>query len=223
MNTIAELLPALSCPQCKGPLKHAPKEGMVVCAPCRLCFKASDDLVDMRLSAASTVSKKGALVPVSEEAISLKFIEGPILKTPSARMGKRTFPLPNGACVVIVRAREETKGAKGDEGEATIDLSYHLNDHAKLMLDRFMASRRRPGYQSGESGFFGFRRLPDLVVLDAAISKVHCLFFHDDNGLGLLDLFSLNGTHVNGKEVESSALSPGDIVQFGQSAVRVGA
>jgi pSer/pThr/pTyr-binding forkhead associated (FHA) protein len=57
----------------------------------------------------------------------------------------------------------------------------------------------------------------DFIVDAPLVSRVHCrLTPIEDGGLELLDLDSTNGTYVNGKRVQASALSPGDRIGVGR-------
>ena len=57
----------------------------------------------------------------------------------------------------------------------------------------------------------------DFVVDAALVSRVHCRFtLTHNNQLELEDLGSTNGTLVNGKKVERTALSDGDQLTIGR-------
>ena len=57
----------------------------------------------------------------------------------------------------------------------------------------------------------------DLLLDDVSVSRHHALFTRTASGrITLRDLNSLNGTYVNGKRVEETALHSGDEVQIGK-------
>lgn len=62
-----------------------------------------------------------------------------------------------------------------------------------------------------------FRRAPDILLDDAQISRTHAMFFLDEDGVSVVDMFSTNGTRVNGEKVDDADLHDGDIVHIGRS------
>lgn len=208
------VLDVICCPRCQGELKYAAKEHVLVCAACRLCFKSTENKVDLRLDYASVIKAGGKIMPVSEESVTLKPVKGPAL---SAVRGAG-LPLSKGSAVVIAR---QTEDADESGKEGLLHLEEHLADSTQKILANFMVGPTKQR-TTDIASCFGFRRLPDCYVPDPAISKVHCLFFYDERGkLGVFDLLSRNGTYVNGKEIESCALAPGDVVQFGNSVLKI--
>ena len=207
------------CPQCQGGLDFAAKDHVYVCKNCRLCFNAPTGGAHLLMEHAASVTEKGTLVPLSQDYIALHPTQGPVAEIPHpSGKAPASLRLPKGSCLAVVRATDaDTQHAEN------LDITSYLNDTAKAMLASFMKSRSRSKQRTDPDSrfFYNFRRLPDLVIKDHAISKAHCLFFYDDSGAGVVDLFSRNGTYVNGKEIEACALSRGDIVHFGQSAVEI--
>lgn len=63
----------------------------------------------------------------------------------------------------------------------------------------------------------------DIHFSDAALSRNHCMFEYDGDGIRVIDLASANGTYVNGERVGDDArrLEPGDIVTAGSVEARV--
>jgi Protein of unknown function (DUF3662)/Inner membrane component of T3SS, cytoplasmic domain len=57
----------------------------------------------------------------------------------------------------------------------------------------------------------------DLVLDDPNISRRHCELRLQDDGWHLVDLDSTNGISVNGRQVKSALLSPGDKILIGTS------
>ena len=56
----------------------------------------------------------------------------------------------------------------------------------------------------------------DFIVDAALVSRVHCRFILDNEGLGVEDLDSTNGTWVNGRKVQRAPLIDGDKVKVGR-------
>ncbi|MFN7973758.1 MAG: FHA domain-containing protein [Acidobacteriota bacterium] len=60
----------------------------------------------------------------------------------------------------------------------------------------------------------------DLALDDDELSRFHCEV-RDDGGMAvLIDLRSANGTRVNGKDVMSTVLRPGDSIQIGAHVLK---
>lgn len=222
-SLIPEFLSLIVCPQCQGELVRDGAHQAMMCHSCQMAFKLIPEGIDLRPEAALILTEQGKLVPLAQQHITLTPLQGPVQKLVTGSGKRAAIRLTKGTCVVVARATE-TLAASDDD--LPINLTSHLSENAKKMLSSFMMSRKRnagAALLNDARFFYGFRRLPDIIVLDTSISKAHCLFFYDDTGPGLLDLFSLNGTFINGKEVESCALTKGDIVQFGQSALQISA
>lgn len=61
-------------------------------------------------------------------------------------------------------------------------------------------------------------RHPDSSIFldDVTVSRHHCRFSIDENGLVVEDSGSTNGTYVNGGRVDRASLAPGDEVLIGR-------
>ena len=57
----------------------------------------------------------------------------------------------------------------------------------------------------------------DYQIHDAAMSRRHCTIDRRDNGWGIVDLDSRNGTMVNGVPIRAHALADGDQIRVGDS------
>lgn len=62
----------------------------------------------------------------------------------------------------------------------------------------------------------------DIVLADAAASRRHAQITHTAGEFRLKDLGSTNGTAVNGHAVGEHVMSPGDIIQIGQTTFEFG-
>lgn len=65
------------------------------------------------------------------------------------------------------------------------------------------------------------RRDADIRIRDMTISKRHISFEAFDDMIILKDLNSTNGTFLNGQEVREAVLSDGDIIQIGDTSLRI--
>ena len=61
----------------------------------------------------------------------------------------------------------------------------------------------------------------DLVLSDATVSRYHLELTKTDNGIGLIDLGSRNGTFVGGIRVERATIGPGTRLAIGSSVLAV--
>jgi pSer/pThr/pTyr-binding forkhead associated (FHA) protein/class 3 adenylate cyclase len=67
----------------------------------------------------------------------------------------------------------------------------------------------------------GRARDNDIVLQDARASRYHADFVTHADGAEIVDLGSANGTQVNGQRVERAALQPGDLVEIGDTTLRL--
>ncbi|MBI4683578.1 MAG: FHA domain-containing protein [Nitrospirae bacterium] len=65
------------------------------------------------------------------------------------------------------------------------------------------------------------RRDADVRIRDMTVSKRHALFEVSGNQIILRDLDSINGIFVNGREVKEVVLSSGDIIQMGDTTLKI--
>ncbi len=65
------------------------------------------------------------------------------------------------------------------------------------------------------------RRDADIRIRDMTISKRHISFEASEDKIILKDLNSTNGTFLNGQEVREAVLSDGDIIQIGDTSLRI--
>lgn len=57
----------------------------------------------------------------------------------------------------------------------------------------------------------------DIPVQDLMVSRTHCKIEPRSDGFYLVDLNSLNGTYLNGKQVKTAALQLGDVIKVGST------
>ena len=56
----------------------------------------------------------------------------------------------------------------------------------------------------------------DIFLDDVTVSRKHAVFSREDQGFGVRDVGSLNGTYVNKERIDQAALRTGDEVQIGK-------
>ncbi|WP_068258802.1 FHA domain-containing protein [Janibacter limosus] len=56
----------------------------------------------------------------------------------------------------------------------------------------------------------------DIFLDDVTVSRKHAVFSREDQGFGVRDVGSLNGTYVNKERIDQSGLRTGDEVQIGK-------
>lgn len=61
----------------------------------------------------------------------------------------------------------------------------------------------------------------DFSIADEMLSRHHCSIDMRDNELWLTDLASVNGTTVNGKTIDEVQINPGDIIQLGDTTLKL--
>ena len=62
------------------------------------------------------------------------------------------------------------------------------------------------------------RRVPStLRITSYSVSSAHCVLYWNSGVLWVVDLFSVNGTRLQGRRVEAAEFPPGDILKIGQA------
>jgi pSer/pThr/pTyr-binding forkhead associated (FHA) protein len=66
----------------------------------------------------------------------------------------------------------------------------------------------------------GRATINEIVLPDTKVSRHHARIERGETGLTLMDLGSTNGTFLNGRRTTSSVLTPGDVIQLGDTLFR---
>jgi hypothetical protein len=108
-----------------------------------------------------------------------------------------------------------------------VDIALSIDESTKAIILRYIEKQFRKSIKpslrkEGKEQFGFFQRVADVVLTDQSLSRLHAMFFADENSIGVLDLVSKNGTFVNGEEVESQLLKKGDIVEMGETKIVFG-
>jgi len=114
---------------------------------------------------------------------------------------------------------------RGSGPEHTVQLSKEGDrslepDDIRVVEEHLAKRGKKDDSEADEAGNLrigAYRRGRDVLIDDDKISRKHAMFFLDDDGPSVVDLLSTNGTHVNGKKVDDSDLSDGDIVNIGKT------
>ncbi len=209
----ATLLDILACPKCKGVVVAYAKGEGVACEFCGLVYPIKDNIPIM-LEDESVPLKRAGNPSITRRMVEFDITAGP-------NQGQK-IKLPVGTCKAIGRSIDDINKT----AIFSMDLTTSLDDFTKKVIMNFIAQRSpKQATQVQEAdpkeGLGGFKRLPDLILDDPAISRLHAMIFHDETGAGVLDLVSKNGTFVNGNEVESFSLREGDSVEVGSTKFQV--
>ena len=129
-----------------------------------------------------------------------------------------TLSLEKGFCRLIGRHLSESETALIDrdgnrvlDGTAAHIIAEHLDDKA-------------PAVASAPAATFSpstFERGPDMIFQDNSISRAHAMLFYDNEGCGIIDLASTNGTLVNEAAVSSAIIKSGDSISIGNTTLSV--
>lgn len=224
MNSTAlqECLSALACPTCNGRLLLT-QERVLFCASCLMGYPLSGDVPDFRATQSIDFKKLAA---------GSKPVKSAVLSVQPGKSLKERIELARGHCVVVGRSLRQDPDSDityvgfGDGGV------IQLNEQLRQLVEKFLslpASASQDGKLAHHDtimpvhplqSFGSFRRVPDVFLDDRSVSRAHALFYHDRDGLWVVDLVSKNGTHLNGREVERTGLKSGDVVSLG--AVGIG-
>lgn len=212
MAIATELLKVLVCPKCKGSLQYQSKEDSLLCPACSLLFPIQDGIAAMSMEEAFELGKGGQRMSKAAKAPSalFKIKEGP-------NQGE-SLKLALDTCRAIGRSLDDVNKTQIFNVEPTVP----LDDFTKKLVLNYLSKKRGKTSKAPTSladAFGGFKRLPDLVLNDPAVSRLHAMIFYDEGGAGVLDLVSRNGTYVNGQEVESRPLKEGDLIEIGATKI----
>jgi len=207
MGIDTQVLDYVVCPKCKGLLTYEVELDSLLCHKCQLKYPIAQG-VPLLLEEEALSLQEGAnsMNKNTKSNALFQIQEGP-------NQGE-VLKLPLGACRAIGRNIEDLNKTQVFALEATVP----LDDFTKKMVMNYLAKKTGKVLQGAE-GLAGFKRLPDLVLNDPAVSRLHAMIFHDESGVGILDFVSRNGTFVNGKEVESHTLKNGDLIEIGATKI----
>lgn len=111
-------------------------------------------------------------------------------------------------------------GRSGDDTESTVQMNKEgdrvLDPDQQAVVEGMLDSRADRGVRTRFK-----RRGPDILVHDGSVSRTHALIFADDAGVSVADLMSTNGTKVNGARITDVDVQAGDVVQVGQTKMKV--
>jgi len=215
MDIPKDLLAYLACPQCHSPVRASRDQEGIVCGKCQLLYPVRDGIPVMMVDQAVPVGQES--VSEMSSTMSGKTVEIEVVEGHNKGLIAK---MPKGSCRAIGRALEDMERTQIIDEHAIIG----LDDSTKQFILNYITQQQggTEAVKAAASSDLGsFQRLPDLSLTDTSISRLHAMLFHGPSGLGILDLVSKNGTFVNGVEVESKFLNPGDVVTIGHSKLRL--
>ncbi len=127
-----------------------------------------------------------------------------------------------GTCKVVGRNLDTNTTVHTDEGPDKIELHQKEIERIRSYLIRYDSQKlysKEVDFKHDEVG--SYTRTSDFILRDDAISRVHAMVFFGQEGVGVLDLASTNGTFVNGKKVNITELQDGDVIKLGETEVKV--
>jgi len=209
----SRLLDIIVCPRCKTSLTEVDEERALFCDRCSNRYPVrdgipvmlSEEAVDIRTGAhASNVS--AGKFPLAK----FRVIDGPDVNM--------TFQIERGTCRAVGRASVDPNRT----AVFNVDIALELDETTRRLVLQYAGKQFRKAVSSGaDSGseIGSFRRVPDVVLTDAGLSRLHAMIFYDEMGIGILDLVSKNGTYVNSKEIESKLLTKDDVIEMGETTI----
>jgi uncharacterized protein YbaR (Trm112 family) len=211
MTVSKELLDILVCPITKGKVYYDEKRDGIVSEKAGVVFPVQNGVPIMLEDEAYPLQEGGEAMAEGKHRLA-------VFEIAEGKNKGEVIKLPVGTCKAIGRSLDDMNKTQ----VFNMDFAMSLDDMTKKLIMNYIA-KKSPSGGSGttpeaSSEHIGtFKRLPDLVLDDGAISRLHAMIFHDSSGAGILDLVSKNGTYVNGEEVESKTLNDGDLVEVGSS------
>jgi hypothetical protein len=107
-------------------------------------------------------------------------------------------------------------GRQGDPSDSTVQMTRDGDRMLDADQQRVVDSVASRGIRTRFK-----KRGADILVDDGSVSRTHAVVFADDSGTSVADLMSTNGTKVNGAPIEDVDLSDGDVIQIGQTKLRL--
>ena len=214
-----DLLSVLACPKCKEDLTLARDEKGLICETCHVVYPIRNGVPVMLVEESSPLrtDKSGTeeAMMVSGDKVVLKVVEG---KNKGTKL-----EIERGMCRAVGRSLDEAERTRIFNVESEVA----LDDASKKVVIQYVAKHFKtraggtPKKKMGVEDLGGFSRGPDFQINDLSVSRLHAMIFFDESGsVGILDLVSKNGTFVNGAEVESKMLKPGDLIAIGATKIR---
>jgi len=210
-----QLLDILICPQCKGGLTLVDGGRGLVCSHCQLKYPVREDIPIMLVEEAQDL-KTGASKARGPAAhlpkASFRVTQGP-------DSGLR-FQVEQRTCRAIGRGETDLNSTT----MFNVDLALSLDEGTKTLIlqyitKQFQKAKRESSTPTATDQLGAFKRMPDIVLTDHSLTRLHAMVFADDGQVGILDLVSKNGTYVNGQEVESRLLQKGDTIEMGETKI----
>lgn len=209
----SQLLDILVCPRCKTSVTEVDDGRALLCESCKIKYPVrdgipimvTDEAVDIRTGMHAFNTSPGKYPPTG-----FRVIEGPD--------ENMTFQLERGTCRAIGRASADPNKT----AVFNVDIALELDETTKRLILQYVAKQFRKAKQGPDGGgdkIGFFRRVPDVILTDQGLSRLHAMLFYDEIGIGVLDLVSKNGTYVNGKEIESKLLVKGDVIEMGDTTI----
>jgi len=205
-----EILEILVCPRCKGEVSYDPDKEGILCSKCQVLYPVQNDVPIMLEDEAHPLQEGGEVMASGQRKIA-------VFEIAEGNNKGQVVKLPLGTCKAIGRSLDDANKTQ----VFNMDFTMSLDDLTKKLILNYIAKKssqpKEPVPEASADNIGSFKRLPDLILDDPAISRLHAMMFHDASGAGVLDLVSKNGTYVNGEEVESKTLQDGDLVEVGSS------
>ena len=211
MTVKKELLDILVCPITKGEVHYDEEKEGIVSPKAGVVFPVQNGVPIMLEDEAYPIHEGGEAMTGGKRRLA-------VFEIAEGKNKGEVIKLPLGTCKAIGRSLDDMNKTQ----VFSMDFTMSLDDLTKKLIMNYIAKKspqqKAPDAEGTSAEHIGsFKRLPDLILDDPAISRLHAMMFHDSNGAGILDLVSKNGTFVNGEEVESKGLQDGDLLEVGSS------
>jgi hypothetical protein len=213
---------ALICPSCGAERLIPTKEKIIICQACFTGFRVNEGVPDFRLEYSISFRNKVSAKRKGLQA-TLTVLMGDD-KTDQADvkfghcliLGRKVNPNQSIDMTVVMKPASQKTFSK-------------LDPHNQHLIEKYLSRSQGEHFTpeqrqafSAQNKFVGnFMRDPDFLLNDPSISRAHAVIYQDTNGINLLDLYSKNGTYVNGYEVESCRLRNNDLVSLGTASLRI--
>jgi pSer/pThr/pTyr-binding forkhead associated (FHA) protein len=127
-----------------------------------------------------------------------------------------------GSCKVVGRNLDTNTTVHTGTTEDKIELRQKEIERVKSYLIRYDSQKfysKEIDFKENEMG--SYSRTADFILLDDAISRVHAMVFFGEEGVGIVDLASTNGTFVDEKKINLAELKDNSVIKIGETKIKV--
>lgn len=220
---LKEGLETVACPECFSKVILT-KENILFCQKCCKGFPLlGDSIPDFRTENVIDFKLMAKQKRTGHVVAKIEFLP--------SQGAKKEFELKMGHCLLVGRAVYLDPNTDITFVGVPKESRIIINQQTRLLIEKFLKNAENKTFFQGTglekmplhpNQYLGdFERDEDFLVDDKSVSRTHAIFYHNREGLWIVDLVSKNGSYVNGHEVEKTRLKHNDAVSLGRMNFRI--